>query len=188
MGFLDALFGRSKPVKVQTEQLFKIATARITLEMQLGISPAPDAGVVYRPVQSSAFEETEREIGDLLRLSAQESNSRITQRGDDYGFRWVVVHDEDFEDLVSQIHMVTLTLADRGFRDQLLAAAFRFDKDGAPIYWLFNYKRGAFYPFAPLPGQRRDNGVELRYGAVMERELAVEKQPDQWYPLWGIPF
>ena len=188
MGIFDALFGRSKPVKSQTEKLFAISTARVTLEMQLGLTPAAHAGVVFRPMQSAVFEDAERELTELLHLSAQESGAEIHQQRDDYGFRWVIVRDEDFEDLVATIHMVSLTLAEKGFRDQLLGAVFRFDKDGRPVYWLYNYKRGTFYPFVPTAGQRRDNGAELRYGALMEKELPVEKQTDQWYPLWGIPF
>jgi hypothetical protein len=188
MGFLDALLGRNKPVKSQLEKLFAMSTARVALEMQGGMSPGTEAGVVFRPMQSSHFEGAERELTELLELSAKETGSHIVQRNDDYGFRWVLVRDDDFEDLVNTIHLVSLTLEDKGFKDQLLAAAFRFDKDGQPIYWLYNYKRGAFYPFVPLSGQRRDNGAELRYGAIMEKELPVEKQTDQWYPLWGIPF
>lgn len=188
MGFLDALFGRSKPVKSQTEQLFAISTARVTLEMNVGMTPSVDGGVVFRAMQSGSFEQAEQELTDMLRLSAQESGSRIREQSDDFGFRWVLVHDEDFEDLVATIHMVSLTLQDKGFKDQLLAAVFRFEKDGRPVYWLYNYKRGTFYPFVPTGGQRRDNGAELRYGALMEKELPVEKQTDQWYPLWGIPF
>ncbi|MFN8556355.1 MAG: hypothetical protein U0531_03045 [Dehalococcoidia bacterium] len=188
MGLFDALFGRSKPVRSQTEKLFAIATARVTLETQLGMAAGANAGVVFRPLQSSTFEDATRELDELLALSARESGSQIRRQRDEFGFEWVLVHDEQFEDLVATIHMVTLTLAERGFRDQLLAAAFRFDKDGRPLYWLYNYKRGAFYPFAPAGPQRRDNAAELRYGAVMERELPIEKQTDQWYPIWGIPF
>ncbi len=188
MGFLDTLFGRSKPVKSQTEKLFAISTARVTLELQLGLTPSTHAGVVYKPVQSSGFEDAERELTEMLVLGARETGSRITQQRDEFGYQWVLVTDDGFEDLVATIHMASLTLQDKGFRDQLLASVFRFDKNGQPIYWMYNYKRGAFYPFAPLPGQRRDNGEELRYAALMESELPVEKQTEQWYPLWGIPF
>lgn len=188
MGLFDALFGRSKPVQSQTEKLFAISTARVTLEMNVGLTPSTRAGVVFRPIQSGMFEEAERELGELLQLTTKEAGSTIRQMGDEFGFRWVLVEDREFEDLVATIHMVSLTLQDKGFRDQLLAAVFRFDKDGQAVYWLYNYKRGAFYPFVPISGQRRDNGAELRYAALMERELPVEKQTDQWYPLWGIPF
>ena len=174
MGLLDALFGRSKPVKSQTEKLFAIATARVTLEMNVGLTPGTEAGVVFRPMQSGIFEQAQRELTEMLELGSRETNSEITEQHDEFGYQWVLVRDEDFEDLVATIHMVSLTLQDKGFRDQLLAAVFRFDKHGRPVYWLYNYKRGAFYPFVLLPGKRRDNGDELRYAALMERELLVE--------------
>lgn len=188
MGIFDALFGRAKPVKSQIEQLFAIATARVTLELNVGLTPGTRAGVLFRPVQSASFEETLRELLDLLHLAAKDTNARITAWRDDTGFQWILVEDEDFEDLVATIHMVSLTLTDKGFRDQLLAAVFRFNQDGRPVYWLYNYKRGSFYPFVPSGDHRRDNGAELRFGALMEKALPVEKQTDQWYPLWGIPF
>jgi hypothetical protein len=188
MGIFDVLFGRSKPVQSQTEKLFAISTAQVTLEMQVGLSPGHDAGVVFRPMQSLAFEDTERELQELLDLAAKDTGARIRQQADEYGFHWVLVQDEQFEDLVASIHMVSLTLTDKGFKDQLLAAVFRFNDNQGPVYWIYNFKRGAFYPFVPLSGNRRDNGRELRYSGLMEKELPVEKQTDQWYALWGIPF
>ena len=188
MGFLDALFGRSKPVKAQTEKLFAIATAAVTLETRWGMKPSGKGAVVFKPLSSSYFAETEREVDGLLALAARDQGSTVRRHADDLGYQWVIVEDPDFEDLVAAIHMVTLTLGERGFRDQLLAAVFRFDGGSAgPVYWLYNYKRGSFYPFVPRGTNERDNAEELRLGAVMERELPMEKNPAQWYALWGIP-
>jgi hypothetical protein len=188
MGLLDILFGRSKPVPAQTEKLFAISTAAVTLDTRWGLRPAGAGAAVFRPLTSSYFVETEREMDDLLALSAREQGSTIRREKDEFGFQWIIVEDSDFEDLVTTIHMVTLTLGERGFRDQLLAAVFRFDdSNGNPVYWIYNYKRGAFYPFVPRGNHRRDNSEELRLSAVMDRELPMEKNPDQWYALWGVP-
>jgi hypothetical protein len=188
MGFLDALFGRSKPVKAKTEQLFAITTAAITLETRWGMKPAGTGAVVFKPLSSSYFAQTQREIDELLELASKEQHSTIHRQGDDLGYQWVIVEDEQFEDLVAAIHMATLTLQEHGFKDQLLAAVFRFDGGSAgPVYWIYNYKRGSYYPFVPRGNHQRDNSEELRLGAVMERELPMEKNPSQWYALWGIP-
>ena len=57
-----------------------------------------------------------------------------------------------------------------------------------PLYWIYNYKRGAFYPFVPAGGdQQRDNERELVLKAQMSSELPVEQELDRWFPLWGIP-
>ena len=188
MSFLDALLGRAKPVKAKTEQLFAITTASVTLDTRWGLKPSGAGAVVYKPLTSSYFADASTEIDQLLALAAKEQGSSVRREGDDLGYQWVIVEDPDFEDLVAAIHMVTLTLQERGFKDQLLAAAFRFDgaADG-PVYWLYNYKRGTFYPFVPRANHTRDNSEELRLAAVMDRELPMEKNPTQWYALWGIP-
>jgi hypothetical protein len=188
MSFLDALLGRAKPVKAKTEKLFAISTAAVTLETRWGLRPSGAGAVVFKPLSSSYFMDASSEIDQLLALAAKEQGSAVHREGDDLGYQWVIVEDPDFEDLVAAIHMVTLTLQERGFKDQLLAAAFRFDgAEGGPVYWLYNYKRGTFYPFVPRTNHTRDNAEELRLAAVMERELPMEKNPTQWYALWGIP-
>ena len=47
-------------------------------------------------------------------------------------------------------------------------------QDGAakPVYWIYNYKRGACYPFVPAGGeQQRDTERELRLKAQIGAEL-----------------
>lgn len=192
MGILETLFGRSTPVKSKSEQLFAMSTASISLETKLALISAGAAGIVFRPVQSSYFREAEDELKQLLALGDKETKTAFRSETDSFGFRWVVLQDKVFEDLVATIHMVSLTLTDKGFGDQLLAAVFRFNQTDAanrPAYWIYNYKRGTFYPFVPQGSdQRRDNAAELHFAAIMERELPVEKAPEHWFALWGIPF
>ena len=53
---------------------------------------------------------------------------------------------------------------------------------------IYNYKRGAFYPFVPSGGaQQRDNERELRLKAQIGADLPVEAELERWFPLWGIP-
>ena len=72
----------------------------------------------------------------------------------------------------------------------MLAAVFAFhDGSGKPVYWIYNYKRGAWYPFVPAPGeQQRDTERELRLKAQLGSELPIEPELERWFPLWGIPF
>lgn len=188
MKLLDILFGRTRPVKSKLEKLFAIATARVTLETKLELRPASAAGIVFRPVQASAFSAVNQELGHLLALSARDTGSRIRQLDDEYHFRWIIVEDEDFEDLVTTLHVVSLTLTEYGFGDQLLAAVFRFNGPQGGVYWIYNYKRGAFYPFVPTGDQKRDNARELHLQAVMSKELPIDPALESWYALWGIPF
>jgi hypothetical protein len=189
VGLLETLFGRTKSVRSRTQALFGISTASVTLQTKLMLTPARKAGIVFKPVESSYFTEAESQVQAILQQSGKDDNLRYSTETDSFGYRWVIVEHESFEQLVAAIHMVSITLSDNGFGDQLLAAVFRFDGARGPVYWLYNYKRGAFYPLVPAGGQQqRDNGEELRYAAVMKGELVLEKNTTRWYALWGIPF
>jgi hypothetical protein len=94
--------------------------------------------------------------------------------------------------MVAALHMVSQSLLDEGYSEQLLATVFRFnDERMRPIYWIYNYKRGTFYPFVPRPdsnSHHRDNAEELHLSAAMDKEMPIEKDLDRWYALWGLPF
>jgi hypothetical protein len=184
---IDAVLGRTKPVKSQLEKLFAMSTAYVTLTVDQGEKPTGRAGICFRPVTSSRFSSAEGELDDLLKVSGKDTGTRITTTSDPYGFQWVVFEDAEFENLVATVHLVSLTLQDSGFGEQLLAAVFKFEGQGFPIYWVYNYKRGSFYPFVPVGNRRRDNAVELRLAAVMDHELPMEKEYERWFPVWGIP-
>ena len=81
------------------------------------------------------------------------------------------------------------TITEHGYGDRLLAAVFGLEFDGKQAYFIYNVKRGTFYPLVLDAPQSRDNAAEMRLGAVMEEtNLPVEKNLESWYSLWGIPF
>lgn len=188
MRIFDIIFGRTRPVRSKLERLFAIATAYLTLTADLQLSPGGRAAICFRPLDSAQFAALQRELADLLRISGRETGTTIRTEEDRYGFQWVILEDADFEDLVATVHLISLTLQDHGFGEQLLAAVFKFLDQEQPDYWIYNYKRGSFYPFVPRgPGQARDNAAELRLQAAMQKELPVELELERWYPLWGVP-
>ncbi len=189
MGFLDDILGRSKPVTSKLDQLFAISTAYITLTIDQNLKASDRAGITFRQVANADFQRASQEIGSLLEVSSRETETKIENMVDNFNYQWVLMQDDDFEDLVTTAHMISLTLQEHGFKDQLLAAVFKFYQDDKPLYWIYNHKRGNFYPFAPKPGtKQRDNALELRMRSVMERELPVEPELERWYPMWDLPF
>ena len=189
MGFLDDILGRTKPVKSQLDQLFAISTAYVTLTVDQSLKASDRAGITFRPVSNADFARAGQELTDLLKISGQETQTKVEQMTDKFKYQWVLLQDEDFEDLVSTAYMISITLQEQGFRDQLLAAVFKFYQKDQPIYWIYNYKRGSFYPFAPTSGtQERDNALELQMRSVMSRELPIEPELERWYPMWDLPF
>jgi hypothetical protein len=188
MSFLDRLLGTSKPVASKTENLFAMSTAVITLQTSLHLEPTNEGMLCFSAIESVQFDELRRDITELLRIRANDTQSQMSARADEYGYQWAVLRTKEFEDLVTTIHMLSEELKARGFGDRLLASIFRFkDEEGRSVFWIYNYKRGAFYPFVPRPGQQRDNAYELRLSTMMGRELPIEKELERWYAIWGIP-
>ncbi len=187
MGLTDVLFGRKKLKKAVEEKLFALSTARITLESDLGLKSAGSAAVVFKPLSAAEFVRAENELQELLDVAAQEAHSKIERRGDEFGFEWLIIRDNDFEELVATVHLVASELVARGFGEQLLAAAFRFDGKH-PVYWIYGFKRGAFWPFIPTgDGKERDNAEELELKAKLEKELPIEPDLTRWLALFDAP-
>ena len=189
MGLLSVLLGRNKLRKANREEYFAIITAAVSLAGRTDLRLTEKAGLVFNPVESRFFENLDSELRDLLRISGRATGTRYEVKDDGHGTRWVLLDDRDFEDLASIIHIVGETFTEHGYGDRLLAAVFGFDYEGKKAYWVYNIKRGRFYPFVLSGESQRDNAAEMRLGALMEEEkIPVERSLEQWYALWGIPF
>lgn len=189
MKLLDTLLGRTKPKEPDLDALFALPAAVVTLEAQGGLRPTGQGAVSFKPSTGQAFSATRQEIEDLLRLGAGQPGTELSESDDDYGYHWVTLRDPVFENLVTKLHMVNSTLKDRGFGPQLLCSAFGFapTDDGHGAVLIYLYKRGTFYPFVPLEGERRDNELELRVAGMLRAELPVEEDLSRWFPVWGTP-
>lgn len=187
MSFLDAILGRSKPVRSQLDALFGLSTADVTLQTEFGLHSTGGAAICFRPVSSGDFASLRSNIDALLKAGTKDAPLNWRTMSDSFGYQWIILQSSDFSNLVATVHMINTELQDGGFGDQLLASVFQFRGGGNNVYWMYNYKRGSFYPFVPSGNNSRDNAQELRLSAVMSGELNVEKDMTKWYPLWGIP-
>ena len=191
MGLRDVLFGRKQLKDAAGERLFAISTARITLETELDLRSTGAAGVCFKALSAGEFVRAENELQQLLDAVAVESGSKLERHTDEFGFEWLVVRDGDFEDLVTTVHLVASELESRGFGPQRLAAVFPFERkgfDGGRVYWIYGFKRGAFWPFVPKgEGKERDNAEELELKAKLERELPVEQDLSRWFAVFDAP-
>ena len=55
------------------------------------------------------------------------------------------------------------------------------------MYWIYGFKRGAFWPFVPIGEQKRDNANELELKAKLEHELPIEPDLTRWLALFDAP-
>lgn len=190
MGLFDVITGRRKLKQpVPTDRVFAMSTAAVTLQLELGLETAGKAGIVFQPLATADFEGIVRDMEEVVRGTGEETGTAITTEDDAFGYRWLILEDPDMEDLVVGINAVSTAIEGGGYGDRILCAVFAFrDQARKPVYWIYNYKRGAFYPFVPSGGaQQRDNERELRLKAQIGLELPVEVELERWFPLWGIP-
>src|ERR687885_373440 len=153
-----------------------MTTAQVTMETSLSLKHRNVAGIVFQPLATTDFKSIVTDTEELLRGSAQDTGTTVDTADDEFGY------------LVVSVNVVSGQLEGGGYGDRLLAAVFAFEEEGRPIFFIYNFKRGAYYPFVPGPGERqRNNERELQLKAALETELPMEQELERWYPLWEIP-
>jgi hypothetical protein len=188
VGLRDVLLGKKKLAGPARERLFALTTAAVTLDTELGLRSAGAGGIVFKPLSAGEFVRAENDLQQLLDSLASGSGSKLERREDSFGYTWIIVRDPDLEDQVTTIHAVAQGLEEQGFGSQLLAAVFKFDGGKHPVYWIYGYKRGAFWPFVPTgEDQKRDNAEELELKAKLEKELPVEQDLTRWFGVFDAP-
>ena len=196
MGFLDVLLGRTKPVQPKLDDLFALPSAAIQLQAATGFTPTGSGSVCFRSVEGKTFADIQKEVRELLDLD----NSRPDGAGglpvevtkDSFGYTWLISNhmSDEVDTLVTDLHAVNSALVDNGFGPQLLCTMVAFtDENHRRMALVYLYKRGTFYPFAPLnsSGQQRDNTLELQVKGVLGDDLKIEPDRTKWMALWGAP-
>jgi hypothetical protein len=181
MGLLDILLGRSKPVRPDLDRLFGLTSAAITLQAAGELRPTGLGSVCFAAVEGGAFAEVRQDLHALLDVEASQ---------DTYGYTWLLSRrpPEAVTDLVTDLHAVNSALEEHGFGPQLLCSLVGFhDPQGRSLALVYLYKRGTFFPFAPLPGERRDSALELQVKALIADDLRLEADLSRWFPVWGAP-
>ncbi|WP_247702549.1 hypothetical protein [Streptomyces sp. F63] len=189
-GFWNALLGRSKPVRPDLDQLFGLPSAAITLQAAAGFTPTGAGSVCFATIEGGAFSQVRQEVRALLDADSERDGVPVELIRDDFGYSWLLSRraPEELPALVNDLHAVNTALQDSGFGPQLLCSLVTFrNAEQRPLALVYLYKRGTFYPFAPLPGEKRDNPLELQIKAAVKDDLRVEEDLGRWFPLWGAP-
>jgi hypothetical protein len=190
----DVLTGRHQVKGPAPDRLFAISTAYIALEAEHQIEPAGTAAIVFQALATSEFEATLRDMEEVVRATGGDSGTSVSTEDDSYGYRWMVLRNPEgtpsVEDLAVGINAVSSSIETAGHGERLLCAVFAFvDAQKRRIYFIYNYKRGYWYPFVPDPdnAKQRLTERELQIKAQMSSELPLEPELERWFPLWGIP-
>jgi hypothetical protein len=197
MSLKDILTGRHEVKGPAPDRLFAISTAYISLEAEHQISPAGAAAIVFQALQTSEFEGVIKDMEEVVVATGSDSGTKVHTEDDSFGYRWMVLRGDSVEDLAVGINAVSGSIETAGHGERLLCAVFAFkDARGHKLYFIYNYKRGYWYPFVPASGTstssstqatERSTERELQLKAQMASELPIEPELERWFPLWGIP-
>ncbi len=189
MGIFDVMFGRKRLKGAAPDRLFALATAQVTLDIELGLKPGGAAAVCFKPLSAGTFARADEDMQQLVTAVAAGAGTVMRREQDSLGYDWVVLEDDDLEDLVTGAHTVADEMKSRGFGDRLLAAMFRFtDERGRKVYLIYGFKTGTYWPFVPAGDERkRDNAEELSLKARLEKELPIEADLTKWLALYDAP-
>ena len=187
MGLWDSLLGRSKPKGPDLDALFAVPQAALTLEAAAGLAPTGLGSVCYRENEGAAFAGLQ---ADVERLLDADGGPPVKRSTDGFGFTWLLCQQDPghVTDLVTELHAVNRSLEEQGFGPSLLCSIVGFaDASRRSLGLVYLYKRGTFYPFAPLPGQKRDNALELQVRGLVGSDIPLEPDLGRWMALWGAP-
>jgi hypothetical protein len=195
VGLRDVLTGRHEVKGPAPDRLFAISTAYIALQSEHGIDPAGTAAIVFQALATAEFEATLRDMEEVVKATGGDNGTTVSTQDDSFGYRWMVLRNPDdastVEDLAVGINAVSGSIETAGHGERLLCAVFAFvDAQKRPVYFIYNYKRGFWYPFVPEGAagtNQRSTERELQLKAQMASELPIEPELERWFPLWGIP-
>jgi hypothetical protein len=194
VGLRDILTGRHEVKGPAPDRLFAISTAYVTLQAEHQIEPLGTAAIVFQALATSEFEATLRDMEEVVTATGGDSGTSVATQDDSYGYRWMILRNPDgapsVEDLAVGINAVSGSIETAGHGERLLCAVFAFiDAQQRRVYFIYNYKRGFWYPFVPDPAnsEQRVTERELQIKAQMASEIPMEPELERWFPLWGIP-
>ncbi len=189
MGLRDTLFGRTKQVAPQLDNIFALPTAALTLQSELDLVTSGQAGLCFKAGSGESTITTDADIEELLNFDEVKNSFTLTT--DDLGFKWLVVNDPTIDGLVTKIHAANTSMVEHSLGPRLLCAVFGFVPITPPgegsVRLVYLLKQGTFYPFAPTGPNQRDNELELRVKSFLGTDLVIEKDLSRWMALWNLP-
>lgn len=176
-------FGEGVLENADPDDLFDISTGYVTLGAN-GYESRREAAVCVGTVDTTEFAAVLEDVDALLDLDGASPKNHLET--DASGYTWAVFENEDFEGLVTEVYGVVDTLLEAGAGDYLLAAVFAFENE-TRAYWIYNFKRGTWYPFVPRGRYTRDTDTEDRLRELLATELDLEEKANREYPFWDLP-
>ena len=167
VGFLDAVLGGKKKLKgVAPDRLFAMTTAYVTMRDR----PRHDERRLGRDRRSSrspppTSTRSSRTPRSCCTAPPRRPGSTLESADDEFGYRWLILRDPDFEDLVVSLNTISTELQGGGYGDRLLAAVFPFEEKGKRRLLHLQLQARRALPVRARPGRE---AARLRARAAAE--------------------
>src|SRR5918997_163768 len=113
-----------------SDLIFSLSSSHITLDTKIGLVTTGRCVLVIETNGGQYFREMEQEVKRFLDTMEREESSTVDLHYDtitDFqGYLWIVLYGKKIEDLLVGLTAVGDLVIDRGFSNQILAAAFQF--------------------------------------------------------------
>ncbi len=177
--------------KANSDAIFSLSSAYITLETKLGLKSTGRSAMSMKVVDGMYFSDMKEDIQRFLDASKTDFDLQYRTLTDSYGYLWIIIEGKHMEDVLAGVTAVGDMVQEKGFSDKLLAAIFEFssniENNNSIQYLIYNYKRNNFYPFIPTGQKNRDTEEEMKILSTVEQEVKFEKDMAFWYPIWDLP-
>ncbi len=123
-----------------------MSTAYVTMDAELGYESIGVGALCFSGVDSNSFHEAVDEVVAILE-AGRETGTDFSVSEDDHGYHWVILEDDDTEDLITSMHFAADTFVEHDYGSRLLAAVFGYEdrRSGDPPTGS-TPSAGAFYP------------------------------------------
>lgn len=189
------ILSNNKKPKTDSDNLFSLSSAYLTLETKLGLKSTGKCGLSLKNVSGVYFNEMKEEIKRFLEISKSDFELDYRMVLDDYDYLWIILEAKGMEDILAGVAAVGDTIEEKGFCRQLLVSVFEFikkeeigDRNHQYYYLVYNYRDNNFYPFVPQGNQIRNTEDEMKLMATVGHEIPFQTDSSLWYPLWNLPF
>jgi hypothetical protein len=195
--FIDSIGGDSPKADSDSDAIFVLSSAYISLETRLNLIYTGRSGIcIKKAAVNISFDELKLSIENFLEASKKTDLKLSYDVSIDeyYDLLWLVIDVRSIEDSVACVTVVSETLEQEGDMILLKSAVFEFGKKGSeqqPYYLIYGYELDKFYPFVPIIGrQKARNSREERnmIRAVSNDKLPLEEDESRWDPIWQLPF
>jgi hypothetical protein len=192
MNFLKRLkdsIGINRKIGTYTGGVSSLSSAYISLKNKLNLKSTGRSAICIKNKDNKQFNEMVEEINKFLdarKLDFELTHSTVI---DHYKYLWFIIAGKTLEDILAATMLISDTVEQRGFSDELLACVFDFNDGNVVQYLIYSYKLHKFYPFVPTDKQQnqRDHSQELKIMSAVENEVPFENDMSNWYPIWDIP-